>query len=115
MSVHDVARKTRISTRWIEALEGAELDGLPAEVFVSGYLRSYASAVGLDGQDVLARYHALIQQRGQPASVSERSSRGQGRRAAAKSTQRLVWAVWLGLVLLLGLTLLVVAWRRSVL
>lgn len=112
LSMRDIAQKTRISVRWLEALEEARLDGLPAEVFVSGYLRSYARAVGLDGQSLLSRYHALLRERGEPA-LSERGA-GLSRRSAAWR-QGFVWLL-LG-VLMLGVlgTLLAVAYRRGAL
>lgn len=72
LSVAEVADKTRISARWIGALEDAQLDVLPAPVFVSGYLRSYARLVGLDGMDVLERYKDHARKRGQGLPPSER-------------------------------------------
>lgn len=63
LSLQDVVRVTRISERWLPALEEARLDLLPAPVFVAGYVRSYARVVGLDEGDLLDRYHALVQQR----------------------------------------------------
>jgi cytoskeletal protein RodZ len=70
LSQQDVVRVTRISDRWIPALEEARLDLLPAPVFVSGYVRSYARAVGLDERDMLDRYHALVQHREEQARAA---------------------------------------------
>lgn len=64
LSIQDVARVTRISDKWLPALEEARLDHLPAPVFVTGYVRSYARVVGLDESDLVDRYHALNQQAG---------------------------------------------------
>jgi cytoskeleton protein RodZ len=115
LSVQDVAQKTRISVRWVQALEDARLDGLPAEVFVAGYLRSYARAVGLPGQDLMERYHALQRQREEEASLSERGGRGhlKGTALGVRQVQR-PW-LWLGLFLLLTAALLLVAWHRGAL
>lgn len=71
MSQQDVVRLTRISERWIPALEDARLDMLPAPVFVSGYVRSYARTVGLDEQELLSRYHALTQQQASQRVLEE--------------------------------------------
>jgi transcriptional regulator with XRE-family HTH domain len=110
LSVHDVANKTRISVHWIQALEDARLDCLPAPVFISGYLRSYARSVGLDGAEILRRYHELVEQRSEEAELAERGAH------AISSTSR--WRkplIWLGLLLLVALALAVAAWRRGVL
>jgi hypothetical protein len=58
MSIEDVARITKIQVRILERLEAGKLDGLPAEVFVRGFVRSFARAVGLDEDDALKRYIA---------------------------------------------------------
>lgn len=112
LSTRDIAQKTRISVRWLEALEEARLDGLPAEVFVSGYLRSYARAVGLDGQSLLSRYHALLRERGEPV-LSERGAALSRRSAAFR--QGAVWLLLGGVMLIVLATLLVMAYRRGAL
>src|SRR6476619_7200303 len=40
ISLADVARKTKLSRSSLELLEAGELDALPAEVFVRGFIRS---------------------------------------------------------------------------
>jgi cytoskeleton protein RodZ len=42
LSLADIARITKIQLRILERLEGGNLDGLPAEVFVRGFIRSFA-------------------------------------------------------------------------
>src|SRR5262249_25294870 len=42
----------------LERLEAGKLDGLPAEVFVRGFVRSFARCVGLDEGEALRRYAA---------------------------------------------------------
>ncbi|MEZ4401970.1 MAG: helix-turn-helix domain-containing protein [Kofleriaceae bacterium] len=51
-----VARTTRIPVRTLENLEDGRWDELPADVFVRGFLRSYARCVGLSVDEVLVRY-----------------------------------------------------------
>lgn len=58
MSVAEVSRVTRIPANTIEALEGDRFDDLPGEVFVRGFLKAYAQAVGVLGAEVLARHTA---------------------------------------------------------
>jgi len=56
MSVTEVSRVTRIPVTTLDALEADRFDDLPGEVFVRGFLKSYAQAVGLAPSEVLARY-----------------------------------------------------------
>ncbi len=58
MSVEEVSRATRIPVVSIERIEGDHFDDLPGEVFVRGFLKAYARAVGLPVDEVLARYTA---------------------------------------------------------
>ena len=58
MSLDDVAKVTKIQPRILERLEAGKLEGLPAEVFVRGFVRSFARCVGLDEGEALRRYAA---------------------------------------------------------
>jgi cytoskeleton protein RodZ len=58
MSLDDVARVTKIQPRILERLEAGKLDGLPAVVFVRGFIRSVARCIGLDEREALQRYAA---------------------------------------------------------
>ncbi|MDX2094319.1 MAG: helix-turn-helix domain-containing protein, partial [Kofleriaceae bacterium] len=58
MSLESVAKVTKIQPRILERLEAGKLDGLPAEVFVRGFIRSFARCVGLDEAEALQRYTA---------------------------------------------------------
>jgi len=54
----DVALETRIPLRTIALLENGEFDSLPADVFVRGFIRSYAVAIGLDPTATVSAYDA---------------------------------------------------------
>jgi cytoskeletal protein RodZ len=56
MSAAELSRVTRIPMASIEAIEADRFDELPGEVFVRGFLRAYAQAVGLLPADILARF-----------------------------------------------------------
>jgi cytoskeletal protein RodZ len=58
MSLEEVARTTRVPISSVERIEADQFDELPGEVFVRGFLKSYARAVGVPADDVLARYTA---------------------------------------------------------
>src|SRR5690606_41297585 len=66
LTIEDVAKITKIQPRILEKLESGQLDGLPAAVFVKGFVRSFAKCVGLDESEALDRYSAAQAQAGPP-------------------------------------------------
>jgi cytoskeletal protein RodZ len=58
MSVAEVSRATRVPILSVERIEADRFDELPGEVFVRGFLRAYARAVGVAPDEVLAKYTA---------------------------------------------------------
>jgi cytoskeletal protein RodZ len=58
MSLEEIARSTRVPMASVERIESDHFDELPGEVFVRGFLKSYARSLGLPCEDVLARYTA---------------------------------------------------------
>lgn len=58
MSIAEVSRVTRIPVSTLESIEKDHFDDLPGEVFVKGFLKSYATALGLQADDIVARYTA---------------------------------------------------------
>src|SRR5262245_60770661 len=58
MSLEEVARATRVPLASMERIEAGQFDELPGEVFVRGFLKSYARAVDIPIDEALARYTA---------------------------------------------------------
>jgi cytoskeletal protein RodZ len=58
MSVEEVSRATRVPVQSVERIEADRFDELPGEVFVRGFLKSYARALGVPADEVMARYTA---------------------------------------------------------
>lgn len=55
ISLEEISQMTRIPLRTLQHIEDDELDRLPGDVFVRGFLTSYARCVGLDSDHVLDR------------------------------------------------------------
>ncbi len=55
-TVEEASRETRIRVEYLQALEGEAFDRLHGDVYVRGFLRSYASYLGLDADKVLQAY-----------------------------------------------------------
>src|SRR3954465_7253148 len=56
ISLRDIAERTKISLRYLEAMEQDRFDLLPAPLFAKGFLREYARYVGLSPDDVVNHY-----------------------------------------------------------
>ncbi len=59
-SVAEVAERLFLSSSQVNAIEQGNYDYLPAEVFVKGYLRSYAKLLQLDPALILAQYQPPV-------------------------------------------------------
>lgn len=58
VSADELVKATRISQRFLEALENEEWDKLPGGVFGRGFVRTIARYLGLDEENLLAEYDA---------------------------------------------------------
>ena len=56
VSPNEIVVATRISLRFLEALENEDWDKLPGGIFNRGFVRSVARYLGLDEEDLLAEY-----------------------------------------------------------
>ena len=56
MSLAEISRVTRIPAASLASIESDRFDELPGEVFVRGFLKAYAQAMGIITAEVLARY-----------------------------------------------------------
>ncbi len=67
-----IAEETRISTRFLEAIENEEFELLPGGIFNRGFIRTYAQRVGLDPEAAVKEYEQLlkVQQPEQPITAS---------------------------------------------
>ncbi len=75
LSLEHASQATHIRVHYLEALEQGELDLIPSQAQARGFLRSYASFLGLDSEQI-----ALASQEvDEPSSPVEEPARGQTR------------------------------------
>ena len=60
LTIGDVSASTRVPRSALELLESGDLSGLPAHVFVRGFIRSYAKAVGIKDTQPLSLFDRAI-------------------------------------------------------
>jgi cytoskeletal protein RodZ len=63
ISLADVANKTKLSRSSLQMLEAGRLDDLPPEIFVRGFIRSYAQSVGLREAEPLGLFEQELDAR----------------------------------------------------
>lgn len=56
MSLTEVSRAIKIQVKYLEAIERGDYAHLPAEVYLRGFLRSYARHLGIDEESILKLY-----------------------------------------------------------
>ncbi|MEY3210576.1 MAG: hypothetical protein RIT28_1057 [Pseudomonadota bacterium] len=59
MELDELSRITRISARYLQAIEDNAFDRLPAAVFVRGYLKEIATTLEIDEVELIRSYMAL--------------------------------------------------------
>ena len=109
VAIEAIAAATKITTRYLQAVEQERFDQLPGGVFRRSIVRSYARTAGLDEEVWVKRYLAISQPEETIISEEDRAwaefaenvGRSRGRDAEArKSTAR-----WAGVVALLLLVI----------
>lgn len=70
LSLQDISDRTRISLRFLAAIENDDFSALPGRVYIYGFTRAFARAVGLDEESVVAALQEKMQLVGieQPAT-----------------------------------------------
>ena len=56
ITLHEISEGTKIAIHMLKAMESDQWDKLPAEIFIKGFVKSYAEYLGLVPEDVLLRY-----------------------------------------------------------
>lgn len=62
ISLATVQKETRISLSYLEAMEAGRWEIFPAEVYLLGFLRKYASYLGLNPEEVVGLYRKQVEE-----------------------------------------------------
>ena len=103
----EVSKAVYIKTKYLSALEEENFAVIPGEVYVKGFIRAYASYLGMDGEELVAQYDGpsepvLLQKEAPPAVES-----GKGRRRRRRKT-----VSWPEITIIVGVILfiLLIVW-----
>jgi cytoskeletal protein RodZ len=67
ISLDQIAIETRISSRFLTAIENEDFQVLPGGIFNRGFVRAYAEKVGMDPDQAVADYERLSGAAAEPA------------------------------------------------
>lgn len=81
LSLEDVEERLKIRRRFLNAIEREQWEVLPEPAYARAFLRSYAALLGLDGDELVARYRD--QQQEEAADSIEMEIRNGGRLGVA--------------------------------
>ncbi len=56
ISLAEIAKATKVKQSYLEKIEAGDFDNLPPDVYVKGFLKSYAGYLGVDDEEVVQQY-----------------------------------------------------------
>ncbi len=98
-SLDDVSEATRIKVTFLDALENGDYGLLPGAAYVTGFLRNYASHLGLHPDDLVHQYHAL---RPAPPLELKAATRVLASGYERQNRTRLLWTLAAVVMLVIG-------------
>jgi cytoskeleton protein RodZ len=106
VSLDELARTTRVATRYLDALERDAFNELPAPVFIRGFIRAYCQALGESPNEALACYDGHDGQTPPAPLIQPAASPREG---SGESRSRSTIVVSFILLVVLGMALFTVA------
>jgi len=71
VSLAEMARSTKLSVSSLKLMEAGNLDDLPPDVFVRGFIRSYAKTLGISSNEPLGLLDQTLLERRRDPNVSD--------------------------------------------
>lgn len=65
MALRDISEQTRISMRYLEAIEADDYRRLPGGIFNRSFIRAYAKSIGYDEQQAIDDYGRTLREHGE--------------------------------------------------
>jgi cytoskeletal protein RodZ len=100
---------TKIRPKYLRALEDEQFEILPAPTYVRGFLRSYAEALGLDGQPFVDEYNSRFAVGEDDVPVRVRRVPQPRRRDRSQRESRIAVLAVVGIAVVMALV--IAAWR----
>lgn len=65
IALRDISEQTRISMRYLEAIESDDYRRLPGGIFNRSFIRAYAKFIGFDEQEAIEEYNRTLLEHGE--------------------------------------------------
>ncbi len=66
IGLREISDQTRISVRYLEAIESSDFKRLPGGIFNRSFVRAYARCVGYDEKEAIEAYTRYLREQGDP-------------------------------------------------
>lgn len=108
-SLKDIQEVTKIRLRYLEAIDEGDFNAIPGEVYRKGFIVNYANVLGLDGQEVLQKYHDLKSAQEEQANQAQLLVEQEENVSSPKSNLNNDWlkGIYLGVAGALAVVLLI--------
>jgi len=110
LAFDEMEQRTKVRAKYLRFLEEERFDQLPGHTYTKGFLRTYADALGLDGDLYVDEYNSRyvgLEDDSQPRLPS-RPSRGRERRQRSRESRTVVIAL---AAIIVVTALVIAAWR----
>jgi cytoskeletal protein RodZ len=105
IALRDISEQTRISMRYLEAIESDDYRRLPGGIFNRSFIRAYAKFIGYDEQQAIDDYGQTMRERGETEEDSTKSYRSLVYTDDASHNRSPIMTLFLALVVLAVLSL----------
>jgi cytoskeletal protein RodZ len=78
VSLSEISQSTKVSVSSLKLIEAGNLDDLPPDVFVRGFIRSYAKSLGIPSSEPLGLLDQVLSERRRSAEIPAAGLRGTG-------------------------------------
>lgn len=109
ISLAEIAEATKVSKRFLAAIEKDDFNTLPAPVFTRGFVREYARYLGLNAEEMVTRYAHFLDAHGRAADDDPLPLRSSDKPRITEGSFEGRVPVILGIILLI-LLLLAAGW-----
>ena len=97
--LEEIADNTKVNMRFLLALENNDYDQLPSEVFIKGFIRSYAKTIGGNADEMVAIYEESLDNKERTDQIRAEDKTIEGKEDHKKE---ILWAFFIvGLILLI--------------
>jgi hypothetical protein len=109
LDFNEMEFRTKVRAKYLRALEEERFDQLPAHTYIKGFLRTYADALGMDGQLYVDEYNSRYVAGEEEHPLRTRRVPQQRRRRGQRRESRLVLLAVTAIIIVTALV--IAAWK----